>query len=169
MVTCLSLHFQVCAVHTLQALVRGSGLAGAVLPFAPAVAILSLTLLSSPCWAMRNAALQLFSKTAAHHCICNSEDSFSLDVSVLPGSLCTRMLGQRPSSEESGLHRHGMSPAAFFHHYPGLQLFLLAELSGAAQELQDPSNKAKLHLQPSLFPVLTLLAQLQPGVQDTTV
>lgn len=57
---------QVCAVHTLQALVRGSGLGAAVLQFAPAVAILSLTLLSSPCWAMRNAALQLYSKTPAH-------------------------------------------------------------------------------------------------------
>lgn len=58
--------FQVCAVHTLQALVRGSGLGVAVLQFAPAVAMLSLTLLSSPCWAMRNAALQLYSKTPAH-------------------------------------------------------------------------------------------------------
>lgn len=54
---------QVCAVHAIQALVRGSGLGTAVLQFAPAVAILSLTLISSPCWAMRNAALQLFSKT----------------------------------------------------------------------------------------------------------
>lgn len=58
--------FQVCAVHTLQALVRGSSLGVAVLQFAPAVAMLSLTLLSSPCWAMRNAALQLYSKTPAH-------------------------------------------------------------------------------------------------------
>ncbi|XP_029685958.1 thyroid adenoma-associated protein homolog isoform X2 [Takifugu rubripes] len=143
-VTRLSLLLQVCAVHTMQALVRGSGLGVAVLQFAPDVAILSLTLLSSPCWAMRNAALQLFS------------------------SLCTRMLGQRPSSEEDGHHQHGMSPLAFFYHYPGLQLFLLTELSGAAQELQGPSNEAKLHLHPSLFPILTLLAQLQPGVQDTT-
>ncbi|XP_054466849.1 thyroid adenoma-associated protein homolog [Anoplopoma fimbria] len=39
---------QVCAVHTLQAMVRGSGLGTAVLQFAPAVAILSLTLLRSP-------------------------------------------------------------------------------------------------------------------------
>lgn len=70
-VTCISLWSQVCAVHALQALVRGSGLGVAVLQFAPAVAILSLTLLSSPCWAMRNAALQLFSKTAAHRYICN--------------------------------------------------------------------------------------------------
>ncbi|KAM9360663.1 tRNA (32-2'-O)-methyltransferase regulator THADA [Symphorus nematophorus] len=135
---------QVCAVHTLQALVRGSGLGVAVLQFAPAVAILSLTLLSSACWAMRNAALQLYS------------------------SLCSRMLGQRPSSEDGGPSQRGMSPLAFFFHYPALQPFLLSELRGAAQDLQGPSNEAKLHLQPSLYPVLTLLAQLQPGVQDST-
>ncbi|CAG5923171.1 unnamed protein product [Menidia menidia] len=134
---------QVCAAHTLQALVRGSGLGVAVLQFAPAVAILSLTLLSSPCWAMRNAALQLYS------------------------SLCSRMLGQRSSSEESGRTQHSMSPAAFFVHYPGLQPFLLGELRDAAQNLQSPSNEGKLHLQPALYPVLTLLAQLQPGVQDS--
>uniref|UniRef100_A0A3Q1FE64 Si:ch211-225b11.4 n=1 Tax=Acanthochromis polyacanthus TaxID=80966 RepID=A0A3Q1FE64_9TELE len=135
---------QVCAVHTLQALVRGASLGGAVLQFAPAVAVLSLTLLSSPCWAMRNAALQLYS------------------------SLCSRMLGQRSSSDEAGPTQHGMSPPAFFFHYPGLQPFLLAELRGAAQVLQGPSNEAKLHLQPSLYPILTLLSQLQPGVQDST-
>ncbi|XP_040011618.1 thyroid adenoma-associated protein homolog isoform X2 [Xiphias gladius] len=135
---------QVCAVHTLQALVRGSGLGVAVLQFAPAVAALSLTLLSSPCWAMRNAALQLYS------------------------SLCSRMLGQRPSSEDSGPTQHGMSPPAFFFHYPALQPFLLGELRGAAQDLQGRPNEAKLHLKPSLYPVLTLLAQLQPGVQDST-
>ncbi|KAM8885353.1 tRNA (32-2'-O)-methyltransferase regulator THADA isoform 2-T2 [Spinachia spinachia] len=135
---------QVCAVHTLQALVRGSGLGVAVLQFAPAVAILSLTLLSSPCWAMRNAALQLYS------------------------SLCSRMLGQRPASEEGRPAQRGLSPLAFFFHYPGLQPFLLGELSGAADDLQGAPHEAKLHLQPSLFPVLTLLAQLQPGVQEST-
>uniref|UniRef100_A0AAQ4RRM0 Si:ch211-225b11.4 n=1 Tax=Gasterosteus aculeatus aculeatus TaxID=481459 RepID=A0AAQ4RRM0_GASAC len=135
---------QVCAVHTLQALVRGSGLGVAVLQFAPAVAILSLTLLRSPCWAMRNAALQLYS------------------------SLCSRMLGQRPVSEEGRPAQHGMSPLGFFFHYPALQPFLLGELRGAAEDLQGAANEAKLHLQPSLFPVLTLLAQLQPGVQEST-
>ncbi|XP_063753076.1 tRNA (32-2'-O)-methyltransferase regulator THADA isoform X2 [Eleginops maclovinus] len=135
---------QVCAVHTLQALVRGSVLGVAVLQFAPAVAILSLTLLSSPCWAMRNAALQLYS------------------------SLCSRMLGQRPSGDDGVSAQHGLSPIAFFFHYPALQPFLLGELLGAARDLQGPQTEAKLHLQPSLFPVLTLLAQLQPGVQDST-
>ncbi|XP_054904834.1 thyroid adenoma-associated protein homolog [Poeciliopsis prolifica] len=135
---------QVCAVHTLQALLRGAGLGAAVLQFAPAVAVLSLTLLRSPCWAMRNAALQLYS------------------------SLCSRMLGQRSSSVEAGPTQHSMSPAAFFFHYPTLQAFLLGELRGAAQHLHEPTAGAKLHLQPSLYPILTLLAQLQPGVQDSS-
>uniref|UniRef100_A0A3B4GEH6 Thyroid adenoma-associated protein homolog n=1 Tax=Pundamilia nyererei TaxID=303518 RepID=A0A3B4GEH6_9CICH len=134
---------QVCAVHTLQALVRSTALGAAILQFASDVAILSLTLLSSPCWAMRNAALQLYS------------------------SLCTRMLGQRSTSEEAGPTQHAMSPAAFFFHYPALQPFLLGELRGSAQDLEGPPNEAKLHLKPSLYPILTLLAQLQPGVQDS--
>ncbi|KAM9810968.1 tRNA (32-2'-O)-methyltransferase regulator THADA [Neosynchiropus ocellatus] len=134
---------QVCAVHTLQALIRGSGLGVAVLQFAASVAILSLTLLSSPCWAMRNAALQLYS------------------------SLCSRMLGQRHSSKE-GDAKHGMSPPAFFFHYAELRPFVLAQLRGAAQDLQGPTHEARLRLQPALFPILTLLAQLQPGVQDPT-
>lgn len=57
---------QVCAVHTLQALVKGSSLGVAVLQYTPVVAVLSLTLLSSPCWAMRNAALQLYSTSQSH-------------------------------------------------------------------------------------------------------
>ncbi|KAJ7994291.1 hypothetical protein DPEC_G00264360 [Dallia pectoralis] len=134
---------QVCAVHTLQALVRGSGLGVAVLQFAPAMAILSLTILSSPCWAMRNAALQLYS------------------------ALCSRMLGQRSGTEE-GSTQHGMSPSAFFTHYPALQPFLLGELRKASGDLQGPSGQAWLRLHPSLYPVLTLLAKLQRGVQDHT-
>ncbi|XP_072565175.1 tRNA (32-2'-O)-methyltransferase regulator THADA isoform X2 [Paramormyrops kingsleyae] len=134
---------QVGAVHTLQALVRGSGLGVAMLQFASPVAILSLTLLSSPCWAMRNAALQLYN------------------------ALCSRMLGQRPGSDD-GLVHHGMSPSAFFTHYPALQPFLLGELRGAASELLGASGEARLRLHPSLFPVLTLLAKLQPGAQDRT-
>lgn len=85
------------------------------------------------------------------------------------GSLCMRLLGQRPSADEGGPRQQGgfISPAAFFHHYPSLQPFLLRELTGAAQCLQAPSQEARLHLQPSLFPILTLMAQLQPGVQDS--
>ncbi|XP_035236256.1 LOW QUALITY PROTEIN: thyroid adenoma-associated protein homolog [Anguilla anguilla] len=132
---------QVCAVHTLQALVRGSGLGVAVLQYASSMTILSLQLLSSPCWAMRNAALQLYS------------------------TLCSRMLGQRPGGDE-GSSQHGMSPQAFFVHYPALQPFLLGELRQAAGDSGAPPGGARLHLHPSLFPVLTLLGKLQPGVHD---
>ncbi|KAI1900979.1 hypothetical protein AGOR_G00055410 [Albula goreensis] len=132
---------QVCAVHTLQALVRGSGLGVAVLQYAATMTILSLTLLSSPCWAMRNAALQLYS------------------------SLCSRMLGQGPGGDE-GSPQHGMSPQAFFTHYSTLQPFLLGELQQAAGERGGSLGAAQLRLYPSLFPILTLLAKLQPGVHD---
>ncbi|XP_015828497.3 tRNA (32-2'-O)-methyltransferase regulator THADA isoform X1 [Nothobranchius furzeri] len=135
---------QVCAVHTLQALVRGAALGAAVLQFAPAVVMLSLAQLSSACWAMRNAALQLYS------------------------SVCSRMLGQRCSSEDGVPPQHSLSPDAFFFHYPALEPFLLGELRGAAQNLQGPHHGAKLRLQPSLYPILTLLAQLQPGIHDSS-
>ncbi|KAK1792285.1 hypothetical protein P4O66_012240, partial [Electrophorus voltai] len=125
---------QVCAVHTLQALVKGSSLGLSVLQYAPAVAMLSLTLLSSPCWAMRNAALQLYS------------------------SLCSKMLGQRPAGEDVSA-QYGMGPPAFFHRYPDLQPFLQGALECAAAKLRE----ARLSLQPSLYPILTLLAKLQPG------
>ncbi|XP_055079941.1 thyroid adenoma-associated protein homolog [Periophthalmus magnuspinnatus] len=134
---------QVCAVHTLQALVRGTALGSAVLQFSPTVAILSLTLLSSSCWAMRNAALQLYS------------------------SLCCRMLGHCPSNGDDKSAQNGMSSTAFFCHYSALQPFLLAELREAAHALQSQSNEARLHLKPSLFPILTLLAQLHPSLQDS--
>ncbi|KTG32675.1 hypothetical protein cypCar_00004024 [Cyprinus carpio] len=130
---------QVCAVHTLQALVKGSSLGVAVLQYTPVMAILSLTLLSSPCWAMRNAALQLYS------------------------SLCTRMLGQQPTGEEGSTHS-GMSSPSFFNLYPALQPFLQGALESAATDLHDST----LLLHPSLYPVLTLLAKLQPGAEEQT-
>lgn len=46
----------------LQTLVRGAGLGGAVLCHATPVMALALRGLGSPCWAMRNAAIQLFSE-----------------------------------------------------------------------------------------------------------
>ncbi|XP_015461736.3 thyroid adenoma-associated protein homolog [Astyanax mexicanus] len=130
---------QVCAVHTLQTLVKGSSLGLSILQYAPAVAMLSLTLLSSPCWAMRNAALQLYS------------------------SLCSRMLGQRPAGEDVSA-QYAMSPPAFFSHYPALQPFLQEALERAAADLHE----SRLSLHPSLYPVLTLLAKLQPGAQEQT-
>jgi len=53
---------QVCALHVLQTLVRGAGLGGALLRHATPMVALALQGLGSPCWAMRNAAIQLFSE-----------------------------------------------------------------------------------------------------------
>ncbi|MGH0163722.1 UNVERIFIED_CONTAM: hypothetical protein FKN15_062973 [Acipenser sinensis] len=131
---------QVCAVHILQTLVRGSGLGVAMLQFATVMTILSLKALSSPCLAMRNAAIQLFS------------------------ALCARMLGQRRSRDDSSA-QNGMSPPAFFTHYPELKGFLLQELQRAGDPGQG-SGEGRLRLIPSLHSVLTLLARLQPGVED---
>ncbi|KAF5901036.1 thyroid adenoma-associated protein isoform X1, partial [Clarias magur] len=130
---------QVCAVHTIQALVKGSSLGLTILQYAPEITMLSLTRLSSTSWAMRNAALQLYS------------------------SLCVRMLGQRPAGEDVSA-QYGMSSPAFFKHYPALKPFLLAALQRAAADLHE----ARLSLHPSLYPILTLLAKLQPGAQEQT-
>ncbi|KAK3538827.1 hypothetical protein QTP86_015956 [Hemibagrus guttatus] len=130
---------QVCAVHTIQALVKGSSLGLTILQYAPEITILSLTLLSSPCWAMRNAALQLYS------------------------SLCSRMLGQRPAGDDVSA-QYGMSSPAFFKHYPALKPFLQEALEKAATDIHE----ARLSLHPSLYPILTLLAKLQPGAQEQT-
>lgn len=53
---------QVCALHVLQTLVRGAGLGSALLRHATPMVALALQGLGSPCWAMRNAAIQLFSE-----------------------------------------------------------------------------------------------------------
>lgn len=46
----------------LQTLVRGAGLGTALLRHATPMVALALRGLGSPCWAMRNAAIQLFSE-----------------------------------------------------------------------------------------------------------
>lgn len=46
----------------LQTLVRGAGLGGVLLRHATPMVALALQGLGSPCWAMRNAAIQLFSE-----------------------------------------------------------------------------------------------------------
>ncbi|KAI5613059.1 thyroid adenoma-associated protein-like isoform X3, partial [Silurus asotus] len=130
---------QVCAVHTIQALVKGSSLGMTILQYAAEVTMLSLTLLSSPWWAMRNAALQLYS------------------------SLCSRMLGQKPADEDVSA-QYSISSPAFFKQYPALKPFLQGALERAATDLHE----ARLSLQPSLYPILTLLAKLHPGAQEQT-
>ncbi|XP_049660531.1 thyroid adenoma-associated protein homolog isoform X3 [Accipiter gentilis] len=124
---------QVCALHVLQTLVRGAGLGGALLRYATPMVDLALQGLGSPCWAMRNAAMQLFS------------------------ALTSRLLGQQRSRGE-GCLAEGVSLQAFLGQHPQLGAVLLGELGAAAGPV--PGG---LHLRPTLHAVLTLLAQLQPG------
>ncbi|KAF4790367.1 thyroid adenoma-associated protein [Turdus rufiventris] len=127
---------QVCALHVLQTLVRGAGLGGAVLCHATPMMALALRGLSSPCWAMRNAAIQLFS------------------------ALTSRLLGQ-PWSHRDGCPSEGLSLRAFLGQHPKLGAVLLEELKVATA---PTSGGPCLH--PALHAVLTLLAQLQPGADS---
>ncbi|RMC05923.1 hypothetical protein DUI87_17468 [Hirundo rustica rustica] len=124
---------QVCALHVLQTLVRGAGLGGAVLCHATPMMALALRGLGSPCWAMRNAAIQLFS------------------------ALTSRLLGQ-PWSHRDGCPSEGLSLHAFLGQHPKLGAVLLGELKVATA---PTSGRPCLH--PALHAILTLLAQLQPG------
>ncbi|XP_056387639.1 thyroid adenoma-associated protein homolog isoform X2 [Hyla sarda] len=121
---------QVTAVHALQTMLRSAGLRSTLLCHAVPIMSLSVSSLSSPCWAMRNAALQLFT------------------------ALTVGMLGLSRSdvdcSVQSTLH-----VGALLRRYPGLSDVMLEELQKATQ--------AKEMLHPSLHPILTLLAKLQPG------
>ncbi|KAM6119705.1 tRNA (32-2'-O)-methyltransferase regulator THADA-like [Phoenicopterus ruber ruber] len=127
---------QVCALHVLQTLVRGAGLGGALLRHATPMVALALRGLDSPCWAMRNAAIQLFS------------------------ALTSRLLGQQRSRGE-GCPAEGVSLQAFLGQHPQLGAVLLGELGAAA----GPTPGGP-HLHPALHAVLTLLAQLQPGADS---
>ncbi|XP_040432824.1 thyroid adenoma-associated protein homolog isoform X1 [Cygnus olor] len=97
---------QVCALHVLQTLVRGAGLGSALLRHATPMVALALQGLGSPCWAMRNAAIQLFS------------------------ALTSRLLGQKRSRTE-GCPAEGLSLPAFLGQHPQLGAVLLAELGAA--------------------------------------
>ncbi|XP_078523982.1 tRNA (32-2'-O)-methyltransferase regulator THADA-like [Lissotriton helveticus] len=133
---------QVSAVHVLQTLVRSSSLAVALLPFVTPMVVLSLNALVSPCWAMRNAAVQLFS------------------------ALTARTLGQKRSWGES-CSQNAVTPLVFFTQHPELQGVLLKELHGAFNT-STPSSRGRVRLCHSLHPTLTLLSHLQPGHEDVS-
>ncbi|XP_074868772.1 tRNA (32-2'-O)-methyltransferase regulator THADA-like isoform X2 [Carettochelys insculpta] len=128
---------QVSALHVLQTLVRGSGLGTALLQYVTPMMALLLKALGSSSWAMRNAAIQLFS------------------------ALTARVLGPKRSRDES-CAQGGLSPQAFFGRYPQLRETLLGELHSALETAGVP-ERGRFHLCPSLHAILTLLAKLQPG------
>ncbi|KAM9118287.1 tRNA (32-2'-O)-methyltransferase regulator THADA-like isoform 2-T2 [Pangshura tecta] len=128
---------QVSALHVLQTLVRGSGLGTALLQYVTPMMALLLKALGSSSWAMRNAAIQLFS------------------------ALTARVLGPKRSRDDS-CAQDGVSPQAFFSRYPQLREILLGELHSALETAGEPEG-GRFHLCPSLHAILTLLAKLQPG------
>ncbi|XP_068099030.1 tRNA (32-2'-O)-methyltransferase regulator THADA-like isoform X2 [Hyperolius riggenbachi] len=121
---------QVTAVHALQSMLRSASLRSSLLSRAIPLMSLALASLSSPCWAMRNAALQLFT---------------ALTVGMLELSR-----SDVDNAVQSTLH-----VGALLRRFPCLQDILLQELPAASE------GKNMLH--PSLYPILTLLAKLQPG------
>ncbi|XP_067396014.1 tRNA (32-2'-O)-methyltransferase regulator THADA-like isoform X2 [Emydura macquarii macquarii] len=128
---------QVSALHVLQTLVRDSGLGMALLQYVTPMMALLLKALGSSSWAMRNAAIQLFS------------------------GLTARVLGPKRSRDD-GCAQDGVSPQAFFSRYPQLREILLAELHSALETAGQPAG-GRFHLCPSLHAILALLAKLQPG------
>uniref|UniRef100_A0A8C5RG15 Thyroid adenoma-associated protein homolog n=1 Tax=Laticauda laticaudata TaxID=8630 RepID=A0A8C5RG15_LATLA len=138
---------QVSAIHVLQTLVRGSNLGPALQQHITSLMMLVLKALSSPSWAMRNAANQLF------------------------GALTIRLLGQKWSPED-GRTKDGVSPEALFGRHVHLRSILFAELSLAVEvSISEGPRRGKFHLCPSLYAVLTFLAKLQPSrdTQDSTL
>ncbi|XP_069817223.1 tRNA (32-2'-O)-methyltransferase regulator THADA-like [Dendropsophus ebraccatus] len=121
---------QVSAVHALQTMLRSAGLRPTLLCHAVPMMSLAVGSLCSPCWAMRNAALQLFT------------------------ALTVGMLGLSRSDADYSV-QSTMHIGALLRRYPGLSNVMLKELLKATH--------AKEMLHPSLHPILTLLAKLQPG------
>ncbi|KAM8797588.1 tRNA (32-2'-O)-methyltransferase regulator THADA-like [Eudromia elegans] len=141
---------QVCALHVLQTLVRGAGLGTALLPHAAPMMALALQGLASPSWAMRNAAIQLFS------------------------ALTTRLLGQTRSRAESGA-ADAVSLQGFLAQHPSLGALLLRELGAAGRpaaplrpalhpvltllaQLQPAADDADSTSAPFVVPLLRLAA-----------
>ena len=68
------------------------------------------------------------------------------------GTLVMRMFGQKKTKDGSTLNTMSFDELAV--HYPDLPLFMLDKLSLSKDSLHS------IHVQPSLFPVLTLLSNL---------
>ncbi|KAL7986807.1 hypothetical protein Chor_013090 [Crotalus horridus] len=133
---------QVSAIHVLQTLVRGSNLGPALQQHITPLMMVVFKALSSPSWAMRNAANQLL------------------------GALTVRLLGQKWSPDD-GRAKDGVSPEALFGRHVHLRSILLGELTLAVERsISEGPRRGKFHLCPSLYAVLTFLAKLQPS-RDT--
>ncbi|XP_078591502.1 tRNA (32-2'-O)-methyltransferase regulator THADA-like [Branchiostoma floridae x Branchiostoma japonicum] len=128
---------QVHALNILRALFSDSTLGSAMLGHISDAVILAISGFSSPVWAIRNAAMQLY------------------------GTLLTRMLGPKRVRDEHSAE-NTITAREFFTRWPGLRLFLLQQL----QEAVGRQGEGQLYLHPGLQPVLILLSKLGPGIED---
>ncbi|XP_066282258.1 tRNA (32-2'-O)-methyltransferase regulator THADA-like [Branchiostoma lanceolatum] len=128
---------QVHALNVLRALFSDSTLGSAMLGHISDAVILAISGFSSPVWAIRNAAMQLY------------------------GTLLTRMLGPKRVRDEHSAE-NTITAREFFTRWPGLRLSLLQQL----QEAVGRQGEGRFYLHPGLQPVLILLSKLGPGIDD---
>jgi len=129
---------QVHAYNILRAMFRTASLSTHVLPFLADGIMLALTGFQSISWAVRNCATMLFAV------------------------VCARMFGSTRNVQMSAAADVIIvTPVSFFMRYPNLHPFLLSLLTGSVAKLTTSSGSSELDA--SLFPILTLLARLQPS------
>ncbi|XP_019627525.1 PREDICTED: thyroid adenoma-associated protein homolog isoform X1 [Branchiostoma belcheri] len=128
---------QVHALNVLRALFSDSTLGAAMLGHISDAVILAISGFSSPVWAIRNAAMQLY------------------------GTLLIRMLGPKRVRDEHSAE-NTITAREFFTRWPGLRLFLLQQLTEAVGR----QGEGRFYLHPGLQPVLILLSKLGPGIED---
>eukprot|EP00873_Tetraselmis_striata_P028723 jgi/Tetstr1/448987/TSEL_036212.t1 len=114
--------------------------------------ILSIQAMSSPSWEVRNSAALAFTE------------------------LITRTLGFKNNLSGDSARR-AVTGLEFFHRYPTLHPFLLAELQTATEELLRPAAASRggalpvaptNRVHPSLYPILVLLSRLRPSMVATS-
>lgn len=128
------------SMNILRALYRDTRLGDDVFQFVADGVMVSIRGFKGKTWAVRNTATLLFS------------------------SLVTRIFGVKRSRDEHS-RKNSMSEKTFFQRFPSLHQFLLDELIECNKHIDDSS---KYEFQPSLYPVLLVLARLYPVGTDSS-
>ncbi|CAL1537329.1 unnamed protein product, partial [Lymnaea stagnalis] len=133
---------QVHAVNILRSLYRDARLGEDVLPYVSDGLIAAILGFKSEQWAVRNSATLLLS------------------------ALMTRIFGVKRSKDETAMSKKNCQTGrSFFHRYPTLYPFLLSELEEATINI---GSSDRLHLHPSLYPVLLVLGRLFPSTLESS-
>ncbi|XP_063958561.1 tRNA (32-2'-O)-methyltransferase regulator THADA-like [Lytechinus pictus] len=131
------------ALNIMKSLFVNSSLAWEVLPYAEEAIQLAIDGFASSNWMVQNSSMQLL------------------------GSLIARIFGQKKVQDEHS-QVNTLSASEFFQRYPRLRLYLLQEVRKAAALHQRGSSSApeggRLHLVPTLHPVLLVLTKLGSGI-----